>query len=117
MLLLTATPHVLDFAAGDRLAIGDQGEGLQLRAGIARLALLPQARHAVGISCARLKPEAARDFDQFDPALDVVLLQLCHGCPYRFAAGTAAAIGLVLEQLGQALEAERGVGDHDQRLE
>jgi hypothetical protein len=43
---------LLDLAAGDRLAIGDQGQGLQQGPGIALRTLLPQAPDP-GLSCSR----------------------------------------------------------------
>ena len=42
------TANLLDFAARDRLPIGNQRQGLEQRARILRRPLLPQPRHRLG---------------------------------------------------------------------
>src|SRR5688572_16191812 len=66
---------LLDLAARDRLAVGDQGQGFQCGAGVAGLPLGPQARDPgvhVGLD---LEAEARGHFDEFDAAFGVGLAQ------------------------------------------
>ena len=67
--------HLLDLAAGDRLSIGDQGQGFQGGAGVAGLAFGPQPGHPgvdVGLD---LEAPAAGHLHQFHAALLAVGLE------------------------------------------
>ena len=73
------TPHFLDVAAGDRLAVGDQRQGFQQRAGIALRTLFPQPRYPGVDLLAHLDAKTAGDLFQFDTALGVILAQFRQG--------------------------------------
>src|SRR5690606_8553234 len=105
---------LLDLAAGDRLAIGDQRQRLQGRARISGRALGPQPRHPgmdVGLD---LVAEARCQLDQLDAASGAILAQLLQRL-------LDAAVGCRLVereqrvQLGQAQRLVRGQqrGLHD----
>ena len=111
---------LLDLAARDRLAIGDQRERFQRGAGVLRLPLGPQARDPrmhVGL---HLEAEARGEFDEFDAAVFALLAQgfqrLLHAAVRRRV--------VQREQPVQLRERQRLVGRHqrgfddavDQRL-
>ncbi|MNZ63463.1 hypothetical protein D3C78_816100 [compost metagenome] len=56
------TPHVLDLATGDGLAVSDQGHGFEQRTGIALRAFFPQAAHPRREIVANLQAIAAGHF-------------------------------------------------------
>ena len=67
--------NLFDFAARDRLAIGDQGQGLEQRARIFGGPLLPQPRDRLRDRRSDLNAETARHFQQLQPARLVLLGQ------------------------------------------
>src|SRR5690606_6648405 len=97
---------LFDLAARDRLAVGDQGQRFQGRAGVAGLALGPQPRHPgvhVGLD---LVTEAGRDLDQLHAAFGAVL-----GKPFQRRFHAAGRGGLLLrKQRVQLRQGQRLVG-------
>ncbi len=63
---------LFDFAAGDRLSIGDERQRLEQRARIFRGSLLPQARHRLRHRRPDLYPVPAGYFHQFESAALIV---------------------------------------------
>src|SRR5207342_2478930 len=67
--------HLLDLAAGDRLAIGDQRQRFQRGAGVLGLALGPQPRDPGVDIFLHLVAEAGSEFDQLDAPVRAIGLQ------------------------------------------
>ena len=93
---------LLDLAAGDRLAVGDQRQRFQRGAGVLGLALGPQPRDPgvhVGL---HLEAEAGGDLDQFDAA------SVRRPVAQRFERAFDAAVGRGLVQREQAVQLRQG---------
>ena len=107
--------NVLDLAARDGLTVGNDGQRLEEGARVARLALFPQATDMPGDLAAGAKAPATRDLGQLDAAPVVISREFGQHLAQRLAVRRGAILDH--DQLGQALQRQRGLGDHQQRLD
>ncbi len=98
--------NLLDLAAGDRLAVGNERKGFERGAGVAGLALGPQAGDPAMHLGPDLVAEAGRDFDQLHAARLAVGLQLRD----RRLDGARRRRLVLRKQLAQLRQRQRLVG-------
>ena len=103
----------LDFATGNRLAIGDQGQGFQQRPGILLGSFLPQARHPGAQRLPHLEAETAGDFLQFEAP---TITAFGHFLKRLANSGVFGAF-VLLEQLRQLRHRERFAGRQQRALD
>ena len=101
---------IFDFAARDRLPVGDDCERFEQRARIARLLLIPQPVHPFGDFGPCLEAVAAAHLHELDTRVVVVIFEFFERGAQLFAAGRALAI--FREQGIESLEAQRSVRNH-----
>src|SRR5581483_8488160 len=105
--------HAFDLPAGDRLAIGDEGEGLKQRARVARRTLRPQARDLIGELAPHLHPKPRRRLLELDPAVRILGAELGELPPDVLARGPQG----LTEQRREIIHGERAPRRQERRLD
>jgi hypothetical protein len=97
------TADILDFAARDRLTVGDQRKRFEQGARVPRRPLLPEFRQAGGKMAPDLEAPTACDLDEFHRAALAVFGE----CGERLADSRSVRPLELLKDLAQLLDAER----------
>ena len=105
-------PHLLDVAAGDGLAVGDEGQGLQQRAAVTGGPFLPQFAYPLAQLLLHLKAVAGCHLHQLKTAVAAVGLDGGHHRLQFLVIG--ALIGA--EHLGDGFQGQRATRRQQQAL-
>ena len=107
--------HVLDLSPGDRLAVGDEGEGLEERARVAGRPLPEEPGDPARVLRAHLVPEPVRHLSELEPPPLALRAKLRDDPPHRVAQLLHAHVALGARKGDEIVDRDRPLGreQHD----